>query len=237
MTKEGKVLSSTTPKYTYSNDDEEDYSKLFKGLDRSKFEKINELIGALNEKDMLLDKQEDLIYEEHYKFLSVEKAIALETKRNETLTKELSDCHSSVSCLKSANDDLNVKVVKLNECHASTVENVCIFTRCRVVDIDAFHAHVARIASLNDDIAKLNGQLETCNGELDKIKFALGAYTSGRHSMIKDGLGFQKGAKDKSKKSHEAPKFIKEDRKAPMASNIHSSAKIHISHAKNDHYG
>jgi hypothetical protein len=30
--------------------------------------------------------------------------------------------------------------------------------------------------------------------------------------LIKDGLGFQKGAKDKSKKSHEVPKFIEKKR-------------------------
>jgi hypothetical protein len=37
-----------------SSDDEVDYSDLFKGLDRSKIDKINELIDALNEKDRLL---------------------------------------------------------------------------------------------------------------------------------------------------------------------------------------
>jgi hypothetical protein len=35
----------------------------FKGLNRSKVDKINELIDALNEKDRLLEKQEDLLYE------------------------------------------------------------------------------------------------------------------------------------------------------------------------------
>jgi hypothetical protein len=33
----------------------------FKGLNRSKVDKINELIDALNEKDRLLEKQEDLL--------------------------------------------------------------------------------------------------------------------------------------------------------------------------------
>jgi N-acetylglutamate synthase-like GNAT family acetyltransferase len=56
---------------------------LFKGLDRAKVEKINELIDALNEKDRLLEKQEDLLYEEHDKFISVQKSLALEIKRNE----------------------------------------------------------------------------------------------------------------------------------------------------------
>jgi N-acetylglutamate synthase-like GNAT family acetyltransferase len=55
---------------------------LFKGLDRTKVDKINELIDALNEKDTLLEKQEDILYEEHGKFINVQKALALETKKN-----------------------------------------------------------------------------------------------------------------------------------------------------------
>jgi hypothetical protein len=55
MAKEKKVRVQDTPKYTSSSDeessdDEVDYSSLFKGLDRAKVEKINELIDALNEK-------------------------------------------------------------------------------------------------------------------------------------------------------------------------------------------
>jgi hypothetical protein len=85
MAKEKKVRVRDTPKYTSSSDeessdDEVDYSSLFKGLDRAKVEKINELIDALNEKDRLLEKQEDILYEEHDKFVSVQKSLALEMK-------------------------------------------------------------------------------------------------------------------------------------------------------------
>jgi hypothetical protein len=53
MAKEKKVRIRDTPKYSSSSDeessdDEKDYSDLFKGLDRSKVDKINELIDALN---------------------------------------------------------------------------------------------------------------------------------------------------------------------------------------------
>jgi hypothetical protein len=68
MAKKKKVHTCDTPKYTSSDEepyDDMDYSDLFKGLDRSKVDKINELIDALNEKDRLLEKQEDLLYEEH----------------------------------------------------------------------------------------------------------------------------------------------------------------------------
>jgi hypothetical protein len=48
--------------------------------------------------------QEDILYEEHGKFVSVQKSLALEIKRNEMLSSELSVCHESVSSLKSLND-------------------------------------------------------------------------------------------------------------------------------------
>jgi hypothetical protein len=80
MAKEKKVYTRDTPKYTSSSDDDSDddvdYSDLFKGLDRSKVDKINELIDSLNEKDRLLEKQEDILYEEHDNLVSVEKSIA-----------------------------------------------------------------------------------------------------------------------------------------------------------------
>jgi hypothetical protein len=61
MAKAKKVRTRDTPKYNCSSDeessdDEVDYSDLFKGLDRSKVDKTNELIDALNEKDRLLEK-------------------------------------------------------------------------------------------------------------------------------------------------------------------------------------
>jgi hypothetical protein len=57
-----------TLKYTSSSnddsDDELDYNDHFKGLGRFEADKINELIDALNDKDRLLKKQEDILYEE-----------------------------------------------------------------------------------------------------------------------------------------------------------------------------
>jgi hypothetical protein len=55
MAKEKKVRIRDSPKYTSSSDedssdDEVDYTDLFKGLDRAKVDKNNELIDALNEK-------------------------------------------------------------------------------------------------------------------------------------------------------------------------------------------
>ena len=98
---------------------------IFKGLDRSKVDKINELIDALNEKDRLLEKQEDIFYEEHDKFISVQKSLALEIKKNELLSSELSTCHESISSLKNLNNDFNAKLEEANSV-SSSIEHVVI---------------------------------------------------------------------------------------------------------------
>jgi hypothetical protein len=219
-----KVHTRDTPKYTSSSDVESDndidYSDLFKGLDRSKVDKINELIDALNEKDRLLEKQEDILYEEHDKLVNVEKSLALEVKRNEILPSELSSCNESMSSLKRLNADLNAKLEKVNITRSS-VEHVSICNRCKDFDIDACNSHASTILKLNNDIASLNAQLKTCKNENDKIKFARDAYTIGRYPSIKDELGFQKGTKNLT--SQRASNLIKEKGKATMASSSHSS--------------
>jgi hypothetical protein len=197
MAKEKKVCIRDSPKYTSSSDeessdDEVDYTDLFKGLDRTKVDKINELINALNEKDRLLEKQEDILYEEHDKFISVQKSLALEIKRNEMLSSELSTCHESIFSLKNFNDELNVKLEKVSAT-SSCVDHVVICNRCKDVDFDE---HANTIAKINNEVASLNAQLKTCKNDYDKLKFARDAYTVGRHPSIKDGLGFRKETKN-----------------------------------------
>jgi hypothetical protein len=193
MAKEKKVPIRDSPKYSSSSDeesnDEVDYSSLFKGLDRAKVEKINELIDALNEKDRLLEKQEDTLYEEHDKFVSVQKSLALETKRNEMISSKLSACHESISSLKILNNDLNAKLEEVNKT-SSCVEHVVICNRCKDFDVNACDEHLISIAKLNNEVASLNAQVKTCKVDFEKLKFARDAYTVGRHPSIKDGLGF-----------------------------------------------
>jgi hypothetical protein len=70
MAKDGKkkkVQPKTTPKYTTPNDegssseDEDDLLALFANLNMQQKEKLNELIGAIHEKDELLDSQEEFL--------------------------------------------------------------------------------------------------------------------------------------------------------------------------------
>jgi hypothetical protein len=70
------------------------------------------LIDALNVKDRLLEKQEDILYEEHDKCINAENSQVIETKKNKLLSSELSSCHDSISSLKSLNADLNAKLEK-----------------------------------------------------------------------------------------------------------------------------
>jgi hypothetical protein len=147
------------------------------------------------EKDRLLEKQEDILYEEHDKFISVQKSLALEVKKNEILSSELSTYHESISSLNNLNDDLNAKLEKVNVA-MSCVEHVVICNRCKDFDVDTCNEHVSTIAKLNNDVASLNAQLKTCKESYEKLKFARDAYTVGRHPSIKDGLGFRKETKN-----------------------------------------
>jgi hypothetical protein len=63
----------------------------------------------------------------------------------------LSTCHESISSLKNLNDDLNAKLVKVNET-SSCVEHVVICNRCKYLDVDACNEHASTIAKLNNDV-------------------------------------------------------------------------------------
>jgi hypothetical protein len=173
----------------------------------------------------MLEKQEDILYEEHDKFINVQKSLDLEIKKNELLSSELSTCHDSISSLKSLNADLNVKLEKVN-ITSSSMEHVSICNRCKDFDIDACNKHASTILNLNND-ASFNAQLKTCKDDYEKLKFVRDAYTIGRHPSIKDGLGFQKGTKNLT--SQRTSNLNKEKGKAPIASSSYSS------HDQNNH--
>jgi hypothetical protein len=196
---------------------------LFKGLDRAKVDKINELIDALNEKDRLLEKQEDILYEEHDKFVSVQKSLALEIKKNELLSSEVSSCHESISSLKNLNDELNAKLEKVKET-SSCVEQVIVCNRCKDFDVDACDEHLNSIDKLNNEVASLNAQLKICKVDYDKLKFASDAYTVGRHPSIKDELGFRKETKNITSQRTSIPN--KEKGKTPMTSSSQKTMPI-----------
>jgi transcription initiation factor IIF auxiliary subunit len=79
MAKDGKkkkVYSRATPKYTTSDDEgsssdnEDDLISLFANLNMDQKKKLNKLIETINEKDDLLECQEDLLVKENKNLLS-----------------------------------------------------------------------------------------------------------------------------------------------------------------------
>jgi peptidoglycan hydrolase CwlO-like protein len=88
------------------------------------------LIESINEKDDLLECQQDLLVKENKKFVKLKNAYALEVEKCENLSKELNICNDSISCLRDENDSLNDKIEELKVCKpsTSTVEHVTICT-------------------------------------------------------------------------------------------------------------
>jgi uncharacterized protein YdcH (DUF465 family) len=123
--KRKKVKSRASTKYTISSDegssseDEDNLLTLFANLNMQQKEKLNELIGAIHEKDELLDSQEEFLIKENKMHVKVKNAYAQEIEKCENLTKELSICHDTISNLRAENASLITKVEKLNACDES----------------------------------------------------------------------------------------------------------------------
>jgi hypothetical protein len=95
MAKDGKkkkVKPRASTKYATfsdeasSSDDEDDLLTLFANLNMQQKEKLNELISAIDEKDELLDSQEDFLIKENKKHVKVKNAYAQELEKCEKLT-------------------------------------------------------------------------------------------------------------------------------------------------------
>jgi uncharacterized protein YjcR len=287
--KKKKVQARTTPKYTTSSDevsssdDENNLLSLFGNLNMQQKEKLNELIGAIHEKDELLDSQEEFLIKENKKHVKVKNAYAQKMEKNENLSRELSICHDTISNLRTENVNLIAKVEKSNACHdsivnlrnervslidklnesiailktendkliskaknlnvcneyisylkdknamlkskidelnackpsTSTVGHVSICTRCRYINVDAIHDHLALNKQQNDHIAQLTTKINEHEIENEKFKFARSMLYSGRRPGIKDGIGFQQGSNVKLNAPKKLSNFVKG--KAPMA--------------------
>jgi hypothetical protein len=90
MAKDGKkkkVKSRASTRYATSSDednssdDEDSLLALFANLNMQQKEKLNELIGAIHEKDELLDSQEEFLIKENKKHVKVKNAYAQEVEK------------------------------------------------------------------------------------------------------------------------------------------------------------
>jgi hypothetical protein len=148
------------------------------------------LIETINEKDEILEYQEDLLIKENKKLVKLKDAFALEVEKCKNLTEELNTCDDSISCLRNENVSLIASIEELNACKVSTstVEHVTICTRCRDINVDAMNDHLSMIKEQNDHIAKLNAAEHELENE--NFKFARSMLYNGRRPGIKDYLFF-----------------------------------------------
>jgi chromosome segregation ATPase len=99
-------------------------------------EKLNELIGAIHEKDELLDSQEEFLIKENKRHVKVKNAYAQEVEKCENLTKELSICHDSITKLRNENASLNAKIDKLNESISSLrTKNASLISKAKELNV------------------------------------------------------------------------------------------------------
>jgi hypothetical protein len=126
-------------------------------------------------------------------------SLKIENEKLIAKAKDLNVCNVSISNLRDENAILHAKIVGLSTCKpsTSTIEHVTICTRCRDVNIDAIHDHIAMIKQQNDHIAK------------EKFKFARSMLYSGRRPGIKDGIGFQQGGNVKLNAPKKLSNFVR----------------------------
>jgi hypothetical protein len=144
-------------------------------------------------------------------------SLKIENDKLISKAKDLNVCNASISNLRDENAMLHAKIDELNACKpsTSTVSHVSICTRCRDVNIDAIHDHIAMIKQQNDHIAKLDAKIAEHEIENEKFKFARSMLYNGRRPGIKDDIGFQQGDNVKLNAPKRLSNFVKG--KAPMA--------------------
>jgi chromosome segregation ATPase len=173
--KKKKVQARTTHKYTTSSDessssdDEDDLLSLFANLNMQQKEKLNELIGAIHEKDELLDSQEEFLIKENKRHVKVKNAYAKEIEKCENLTRELSICHGTISNLRAENTSLIAKVEKSNVCHDS-INNLRNENASLIAKIDKLNESISSLKTENDRLISKAKDLNVCNVSISNLR-------------------------------------------------------------------
>jgi hypothetical protein len=143
-------------------------------------------------------------------------SLKIENDKLISKAKDFNVCNVSISNLRNDNAMLHAKIDELNVCKpsTSTIEHVSICTRCRDINVDAIHDHLALIKQQNNHIAQLSAKINEHEIENEKFKFARSMLYNGRCLGIKDVIGFQKGYNVKLNAPKKLSNFVKG--KAPM---------------------
>jgi DNA repair exonuclease SbcCD ATPase subunit len=130
---------------------------------------MNELIGAIHEKDELLDSQEEFLIKENKKHVKIKNAYAQEIEKCEKLTNGLSICHDTISNLRTENANFIAKVEKLNACNDSIVslrnENDSLIAK-----IDKLNASLSSLKFENDKLISKAKDLNVCNDYISSLR-------------------------------------------------------------------
>jgi hypothetical protein len=170
-----KVKSRASTKYTTfsdegsSSDDEDDLLALFANLNMQQKEKLNELIGAIHEKDELLDIQEEFLIKENKKHVKVKNAYAQEIEKCEKLTSELIICHDTISNLRIENANLITNVEKRNVCDDSIV-NLKNDNASLIAKIDKLNESLSSLKIENDKLIAKAKDLNVCNVSISNLR-------------------------------------------------------------------
>jgi ubiquinone biosynthesis protein UbiJ len=136
-------------------------------------EKLNELIGAIHEKDELLDSQEEFLIKENKKHVKMKNAYAQEVEKNENLTKELSMCHDSITNLRNENASLIAKIDKLNESISSLkTENDSLIFMAKDLNV------------CNDSISYLRDENAMLKSKIDELNVCKPSTSTVEHVAI-----------------------------------------------------
>jgi hypothetical protein len=88
-------------------------------------------------------------------------SLKIENDKLTSKAKDLNVCNESISNLRNKNAILHAKIDKLKTCKpsTSTVEHVVFCARCRDINVEAIHDHLALIKEQNDHIAQLTAKI------------------------------------------------------------------------------
>jgi hypothetical protein len=173
--KKKKVKSRASTKYTTSSDegsssdDEDDLLALFANLTMQQKEKLNELIGAIHEKDELLDSQEEFLIKENKQHVKVKNSYAQEIEKCDKLTSELSICHDTISNLRIENANLITKVEKRNICDDS-IANLKNDNDSLIAKIDKLNESISSLKIENDKLIAKAKDLNVCNVSISCLR-------------------------------------------------------------------
>jgi 3D (Asp-Asp-Asp) domain-containing protein len=144
-------------------------------------------------------------------------SLKIENDKLISKAKDLNVCNVSISYLRDENVMLKSKIDELKSCKpsTSTVDHVSICMRCRDINVDAIHDHLALIKEQNDHIAQLTAKIDEHEIENEKFKFARSMLYNGIRPSIRDVIGFQQGDNVKLNAPKKLSNFVKG--KAPMA--------------------